>query len=210
MRRLIDLTGRKFGRLTVVDIAHKKNGIVYWNCQCDCGNKKNVSGIDLKNGHTKSCGCYNRECLSNRKIHGLSKKRIHNIWCGMKARCYNQNVKSYPQYGGRGITVCEQWRNDSVAFIEWSLANGYTNSRSIDRIDSNGNYEPRNCRWVLWDIQCRNTRQNHFVSINGITKCLSDWAREYGVTVQTAIKRMKRGWTIEESIGLTARQKETI
>jgi hypothetical protein len=128
----------------------------------------------------------------------------------MKARCYNSHVKAYQNYGGRGIKVCDEWRTNSVSFIRWSLDNGYTETKSIDRIDSNGDYEPSNCRWVSWSVQCRNTRQNHFVTINGSTKCLSDWAKDAGISVQTAIKRIKRGWSPEEAVGLQQCKKETV
>jgi hypothetical protein len=203
--RVVDLTGRKFGKLTVVDIAYLKNRHIYWNCLCECGNTKIVNGIGLKRGTTKSCGCYNRECLSNRKIHGLSKRRIHNIWCGMKARCYNPHVQCFSHYGGRGIQVCDQWLHDSKAFIDWSMSHGYTDELSIDRTDVNGDYEPDNCRWASKGEQARNTTQNHFITINGLTKCFSDWAHDAGISVQTAIKRMYRGWTVEQALGLEKR-----
>ena len=210
MPRLIDLTGKRFGRLTVLSLSYKKNHHHYWDCQCDCGNKKDVSGQQLKRGHTKSCGCYNKECLSNRALHGMSRKRLHNIWCGMKARCYNKNTKTYDKYGGRGISVCAEWMKDAKAFCKWAFANGYDDTKSIDRIDVNGDYSPKNCRWVTAKEQSRNTRQNHFVTISGKTMCLTDWANQHGISTQTAIKRLNRGWSIEEAVGLKQREKEIL
>jgi hypothetical protein len=181
-----------------------------WECACDCGNIKTVAGPKLKSGNTKSCGCLNRELLSSRKIHGLSRNRLHNIWCGMKARCLNKRVASYPNYGGRGISICNEWLHDAKVFCEWAFSNGYDDTKSIDRIDVNGNYQPDNCRWASPSEQHRNTRKNHMVTIRGETKCLSDWAHDSGTSVHTAIKRLQRGWSIERAVGIQEHNKEAV
>jgi hypothetical protein len=128
----------------------------------------------------------------------------------MKARCYNPNVKAYPNYGGRGIIVCNEWLHDAKSFCDWATDNGYEDTKSIDRINVNGNYCPENCRWVTWNEQCRNTRQNHLVTLGNKRMCLSDWAHESGISVQTAIKRLQSGWSIEKTLGLQPRKIEVL
>ena len=118
----------------------------------------------------------------------------------MKRRCNCSSYDGYKHYGGRGIAVCEEWKNNFQAFYEWSMANGYTDELTIDRIDVNGNYEPSNCRWVTRKVQSNNTRVNHFVTLNGCTKTLAEWAEEYGIKQDTMYHRLNRGWSIEQAI----------
>lgn len=141
-----DLTGKKFGRLTVVEFAESKNGRTYWLCECDCGNKKIVRGAHLKNGDTVSCGCYREEKREEfyHRFDGvprstLKSERLHRIWSGMKTRCNNPNVKKYERYGARGISVCDEW-SEYAPFKTWALEHGYADNLTIDRIDNNGNY----------------------------------------------------------------------
>ena len=149
-----DLTNKKFGRWTVLERVPNKNGAVYWKCKCDCGVIKEVKSSNLKLGNSKSCGCLSRELSSERmKIHGGRKTRLYEIWYNMRQRCYNSNIESYKNYGGRGIIVCDEWKNDFVSFRNWALSNGYTESLTLDRIDVNKNYYPENCRWVSQLIQ---------------------------------------------------------
>lgn len=163
----IDLTGQKFGMLTVVEKCGKdKSGKnVLWLCECECGGITKVSTSHLRCGHAQSCGCKKRENLAVggeqfrfRDIHGLSRTRVYRIWSGMKSRCSNPKVNKYPLYGGRGIEVCDEWMRDVCAFYEWAVSNGYADNLTIDRIDCDGNYEPGNCRWVSVAEQNRNRR----------------------------------------------------
>lgn len=162
-----DLTGQRFGRLTVIAIHGKdKRGKLLWLCRCDCGNTSTVRPYNLKNGNTKSCGCFQKEVSGNLK-HGLLKAanrqethRLHYIWASMKTRCNNSNRKGYKDYGERGIKVCKEWNDDFKAFYDWALSHGYADNLTIDRIDVNGNYEPSNCRWITNIEQQKNKRNS--------------------------------------------------
>lgn len=156
-----DLTSKKFNRLLVIKFAYNKNHINYWECKCDCGNTITVRTAVLKNGHTKSCGCYAKEKAStSNKTHGYSKEELYIRWSGIKSRCYNKNNSKYEYYGGRGIYMCDEWKNDYLKFREWSLKNGYEKELKLDRIDNNKEYSPSNCRWITHSENMRNTRVN--------------------------------------------------
>jgi len=163
MGKLIDLTGKKFERLTVIErVGRSKDYQAVWLCICDCGTEKRVRSRDLKKGNTKSCGCLRLENFIKRSItHGHRKERLYGVWSKIKERCYNPNNKSYKRYGGRGIKMCEQWKMDYLAFREWALSNGYDKDApfgecTIDRIDNDKGYSPDNCRWVDMLTQRKN------------------------------------------------------
>lgn len=181
-----DLTGMKFGKLTVIcraDDYVQPNGnkSTQWLCSCECGKNKIVKAAYLVSSHTVSCGCYAKDLLKKRSIkHGKRQTRIYRTWCGIKRRCYNKNDKAYKHYGERGVTICEQWKDDFSSFYNWATKNGYTDELSIDRIDNNGNYCPENCRWVTAKEQNRNYSRNHNITFNGITMCITDWDKKIG------------------------------
>lgn len=169
--QLEQLFGQRFGRLTVKEQADpfiSQNGEkkARWLCICDCGKETIVRADYLKQGRTMSCGCYSKEALAQANtIHGMSESRLFKIWCGMKQRCNDKNCKNYPNYGGRGIKICEEWNKDFSTFFDWAMSHGYEPSAlrgdcTIDRINNDGNYEPSNCRWVDMKVQASNKRNN--------------------------------------------------
>lgn len=209
MGKLIDLTGQRFGRLTVIEKSPSRRGDkTWWSCKCDCGSTLEVWSVYLRNGTTKSCGCLNREmCSARLKAYrkrngadGRSKNRLHSIWAGMKERCLSPGSHAYALYDGRGITVCDEWRNSFDAFRDWALTHGYSEDLSIDRIDVDGDYCPENCRWADAITQSNNTRCNHMLTYSGRTMSVSRWAVEIGISRGTLVSRLSAGWSVQQAI----------
>lgn len=188
---VIDITGNKYGRLTVLGYAGKtdKNRSL-WKCLCECGNFVIARSDFLKSGNKQSCGCLNNEkrsqrCIDRNMKHGMAHTRLYRVWCDMRRRCNNPKASEYKNYGARGIRVCEQWDNDFQTFYDWAMKNGYNEAAkrgecTIDRINVNGDYCPDNCRFVDSMVQGKNKRNNKLITHNGETKTQSEWARYYG------------------------------
>ena len=195
--------GEQYGYLTVLArTENAKNGHSRWICKCRCGKETVVLSYHLKSGKIKSCGCWWQERKHEyRKTHGHSNDRIYNIWLAMKNRCYAKSFYRFSDYGGRGIKVCEEWKNNFEAFYNWAMKNGYADNLTIDRIDVNGNYEPSNCRWVTMEVQNLNKRNSHLITYKGITKTMTEWAREVGLppcVVQYRLNKAK--WSVEKAL----------
>lgn len=199
----INLMSQRFGRLTVIDSApNNKFGHTCWKCLCDCGNTIVTETNDLRRGHTKSCGCLQKETVCKlRATHKLSKTRIYKVWQDMKARCYNKNNKFYDSYGKRGISVCQEWRNSFEEFHKWAESTGYSDSLTLDRIDVNGNYNPENCKWSTIYEQASNRRTTHYVTYHGETDSFDNMCRKLNVNSKTIRGRMRsKNRTFEEAI----------
>lgn len=202
----IDFSGTRHGKLTVIEKAN--HGRTMYICKCDCGTVRELSPYYFL--RYKSCGCAERENknhLGEHNVkHGMTDTRLYRTWCKMKERCYNPNIEHYPHYGGRGIKVCEEWKNSFETFRDWAYSVGFDENstgkeQSIDRIDTNGNYEPNNCRWINHKEQCRNRTNNVFLVHNGRRMTLSEFCETYGITyIQFVVRRLAKGISSEQII----------
>lgn len=206
MRTSIDLTGKRFGRLVVVTKSNLRtpSGGVKWVCECDCGSTFNALGQSIRKGHTLSCGCLHREAVSRmgkaNATHGLSNTPEFRSWYSMKTRCYNEKSHAYPDYGGRGIKVCERWLNSFELFLK-DMGPRPSVGHSIERNDNNGDYEPGNCRWATRLEQSNNKRSNKKFNIDGELKTITQLAKERGILVSTLARRLSRdSLSIEEAL----------
>ena len=214
MSALKNLCGQKFGRLMVISrgdnhILPSGQSQTMWNCICDCGNTVKVNTGNLKSGRIVSCGCYNQEvrCSRNHRTHGDSETRLYNTWNKMKARCLRASNPSYHRYGGRGIKVCDEWKDNFETFKDWALRSGYNDTLTLDRIDVNGDYEPTNCRWTTIKVQENNRTDNVVVKYEGKSQTLAEWAEEYGLKYTTFYRRIERGWDFEDALTIPVRKR---
>lgn len=195
--KVVDLIGRKFGSLSVIERDTTVVGRAYWICKCDCGNIVSVRGSRLSGGITKSCGCKQHVGKHGDAIQG-NIKRLYRIYNNMLSRCYNPNSSEYANYGGRGISVFHEWRDDYIAFKEWAMNNGYNDSLSIDRIDVDGDYEPSNCRWATRIEQNNNKRNHVLITLGERTMNAKQWSKELGINYVTIISRYHKGLPSEQ------------
>lgn len=211
---ILQLKNQKFNRLYVLSDPLLKpksdgNNKSYYLCQCDCGNQIEVQGTYLKTGKTKSCGCLGSEKLielnKERATHNQTKSKTYKVWINMKVRCYNPASESYPRYGGRGITVCNEWINSFEQFYE--DMGKCPRDKSIHRVDNDGHYCPENCVWATDEEQanCRSTNRN--ITYLGKTQTLSQWAREYDIAVGTLWKRLAAGKSIHEALNTPVKKR---
>lgn len=213
-KRMVIEPGMRFGdgsRLEVIrEVAPIMSGDCRQRaveCRCDCGDVRVYRLYSLRNGNTRSCGCLAKEEAGNgAKTHGMSKTSEYGIWRGMIRRCSNPNDEAWKNYGGRGIKVCERWRESFEAFFA-DMGKRPSDDHSIDRFpNNNGDYEPGNCRWATSMEQMRNTRVNRLIEYKGKRKCVAEWAEQYGVRPGILYVRLfKSGWTFEEAVGLCRR-----
>jgi hypothetical protein len=208
MPTAIDLTGSVIGRLTVLRHAGRQfvGGRMRhcWEVRCECGNTLVIDTGPLRDGRTRSCGCLRTEMIVARSTkHGFGGRTTrtaeYRIWRGMKQRCSDPNCLAWPDYGGRGIAVCDRWKNDFEAFLA-DMGPRPSARHSIDRIDVNGHYEPGNCRWATQKEQCRNTRRNRFIEVDGKRALLIEWAERLGVDASVVEGRLARGWSERDAV----------
>lgn len=209
MGKVKDLTGQRFGRLTVLyESPERLGGFACWVCKCDCGNiTKPIRSNNLKSGTTKSCGCLSRETTQKRSLkHGCSNSKIYRAWENIKTRCLNNNSDDFKNYGARGIKICKEWESNFQAFYDWSMSHGYEEHLTIDRIDVNGNYCPENCRWSTMKEQQRNRRNNRIITAFGESLTMSQWSEKTGIPTQILYMRLKSGWSVERALTTKVRK----
>lgn len=185
MPNAVNISGERYGRLVAIapTTRRTKNGGIIWSFRCDCGQVKELPANSVRTRLVKSCGCL-------AKPHGETGTKLHNIWCDMRERCENSKSDTKGLYCNRGITVCEEW-HDYLNFRSWALSNGYNDGLTIDRIDNDKGYCPDNCRWSTPREQANNKRNNRIISINGTEKPISEWCREYGISVVSVYRRVR-------------------
>lgn len=200
MPPFIDLSGQTFGRLTVLHrVENKQYGKTIFLCKCSCGKESVVNSPQLKNGSTQSCGCLHQEIRSKLlTTHGMSKTHLYRTWKSMMSRCYNAHTHAYKNYGGRGITVYEQWHD----FLKWKdyMGDKPSPKHTIERINNNGNYEPGNVKWSTRKEQANNTRRNHIIEFNGQTKTVRQWSEHTGIPYKTLYARLQYCWDVERAL----------
>lgn len=217
MAKTIDITGQRFGELTVLAYSHnvKRSGS-YWKCVCDCGTEKVVSGLLLRRGSTKSCGCLQRRLASERMPRVLEFKRLPfdharkliDLYQAVKSRCTNPKNKAYEYYGGRGIKMCQEWLCDRIAFYKWCSENGYKPGLWIERKNVNGDYSPSNCTFATIDAQMNNKRNSRFIEWNGKRMTATQWERELGFPRNLLNSRFfSRGWDLDRAMTEPVHQK---
>lgn len=203
--------GEQFGYLTVIARAENAgNGHSRWLCRCKCGKETTVVSSHLKSGKIKSCGCWWQERKHEyRKTHSHSNERIYHIWKAMKQRCYSENSSRYADYGGRGIRICAEWKDNFESFYSWAINNGYNDNMTIDRIDNNGNYSPSNCRWISKAEQNLNKRNSHLITYKGETKTMTEWARKMHLPPSVVQYRLNKAkWSVEKTLTTPNRGKK--
>lgn len=198
MGKIVDLSGKTFGRWNVLELSHNTNSVLYWKCRCICGTEKVVFGGDLKRGVSKSCGCLAREVAGQHVItHGMTSHPAHRNWISMNQRCYNQESNDYQWYGARGIKVCERWQDSFEDFWK-DTGPTWQSGLTLDRKKVDQDYGPDNCRWATRKEQARNRRNNRIVDTPNGPMLLIEAAETYGIDCRTVNSRFKYGWTFTE------------
>ena len=192
--KMNDLTGLKFGMLTVIcQIPERKCNRIHYKVKCDCGTEKSTSGCSLVSGKSVSCGCKRKMAAVT---HGMSNSREYAIWHDMHRRCSDKKNKSFPFYGGRGITVCDRWNK----FENFILDLGFANGQTLERSNNDIGYCPENCLWASRLEQSRNRRSSHIIEFEGESLCISAWAERVGLKRDTLKRRIYLGWTIHRAL----------
>lgn len=207
MSAKVPMLDRRFGRLVVVAESGRIRKEVAWRCRCECGKEIISAGFNLRSGNTTSCGCRVdevRKTLTFKPRHGMSDSRIHRSWISMRRRCEKPADTAYVNYGARGIKVCDRWKLfENFALDMGPMPDGMT----LERIDVNGNYEPRNCRWATMAEQSRNTRRTLRMTVDGVERLVSEWAEKSGIGYSTILYRLRKGWNPSDVVRTPVRGK---
>lgn len=216
-RPRLNISGQRFGRLIAIDPVGKQGRGILWRCICDCGKEHIVLGSELLRGNTRSCGCLSRELAADRmrgistQTHGESNTRLYRIWVDMKTRCTNPSWDHYDRYGGRGITVCEEWKKDFEKFRDWALSTGYKDDLTLDRRDNNGPYSPENCRWATVKEQAANRSSTRYLEFNGESHTMSEWSEITGIERLVIKNRIDvLHWSIEKALTTPVRERRKL
>lgn len=200
---LVEMIGRKFGRLTVMRRARHRSPKPYWHCQCECGKSKVINGTSMRRGLTRSCGCLQREIARDSRArgakHGLYRHPLYNVFMKIKDRCENQRAQAFHRYGGRGIRCLF---SNAEEFIAWGMASGYRTGLTVDRKDNDGHYSADNCRLATYSMQARNRNDNRILTVGGESRCVKDWSEITRINYATIYSRLRRGVTPEKALGL--------
>jgi hypothetical protein len=201
-----NITGLTFGRLRVADFYASERGCRWWSCVCECGTAVIVKTSQLVRGKKRSCGCLRRESLGKiTRTHGKSRTPEYRAWAAMKSRCFNPKATGYADYGGRGIDVCERWKNSFENFLD-DMGEKPSPAHELDRYpDNNGNYEPGNCRWGTFAEQNNNKRSNRIFVVGGVSATLAEHCRRHGMQGTTVAWRIRKGWSVETAFTKTLR-----
>lgn len=217
MSKEVDMAGEIFGRLKVIEKVGRKTyggrNVPVWKCKCECGNTVLVCRQELQD--KKSCGCLRLDLLRKRSTkHGEcvgKRSQLYRVYHNMLSRCNNRGSTEYQNYGGRGISVCEEWANNPKSFFEWAKANGYDGSLTLDRVDVDGDYSPDNCRFTTLKVQANNTNRNHRLTYNGETLTMSEWSEKYRISYSTLKSRINTlGWDVDKALTYPIRLKKTL
>lgn len=212
MAEAFDLTGQRFGRLTALHRdTDNKGKDSKWICRCDCGNVVSVYTHNLTRGKSTSCGCYRNELTKERMTtHGLSHKehRLYRVWDSMRQRCGNPKDSAYKNYGGRGIRVCDEWEDNFLSFRTWAISNGYNDSLTIERINVDDDYCPENCKWIPFSEQTSNRRKTKYITVDGVTHTVHEWAEIKGINPLTIYSRIySKHWDERDAVTRPVRRR---
>lgn len=202
MSKAIDISGMRFGHLTVIREVGREHKEIVWECKCDCGNIVHRKSYEIRHKLT-NCGCMTKDILREKNSrHGLYGTRIHRTYTNMKTRCYNPHYYLFKNYGGKGITICDEWlgENGLKNFADWSMKNGYSDKLSIDRIDNSKGYSPENCRWVDMRTQQNNRTNNRILSCGGESHTMAEWSKISGIPYFAIQGRLSRGWSEQDAV----------
>lgn len=191
----LNIAGERFNRWEALEVVNNTKIKTYWLCRCDCGKEKEIALTSLTSGLSRSCGCLRKEQMTT---HGLTKSPEYTTWLSMNQRCTNKKDPNYKSYGGRGVTVCDRWGKSFECFLEDMGAR--KKGMTLDRINNDGNYEPKNCRWADKKTQGNNRRSNHCLTINGQKLTITEWSRQLSLSRSTIQHRLRAGWKNEDVI----------
>jgi hypothetical protein len=210
--RFKDITGQRFGRLVAIEPSSSDGRGWRWRFACDCGGEKICRASNVSSGHITSCGCLRKEAGSTRGngnvTHGMTRSSEYGIWASMKTRCYNPKAINFADYGGRGITVCDRWRDSFEAFHK-DMGPRPSARHTMERIDNDLGYEPKNCRWASYREQGQNRRSSRLLTYNGETLTASEWSRKTGIGTSTIDMRLSKGWPVERVLTKPPRKGST-